>query len=351
MVSEGISNQASLEMSKFTSRLSNFELLRIISMCCIIIHHYAIHGGVVQMGSYTNRIVGQCLIIGGGLGVNCFIMISSWFLIDSKFKFRSLLKVVLETFFYSVIIELIFKFLNITNISSSDFIRSFAPIIFNCYWFVTSYVCLYLIFPFINIYIRSLRRKQYNAFLFILTICVVIFVPHLQLSPFAWSLEAGSIIWFVYLYLLVGYYKFYGFKLLDRYSLPFFLITLFFIWLYAIFINIFIPGSNYFGKLYTQYNSILMLLCCLSLFSVFKKMKIRSRFINIAASTAFGVYLIHDCVFRSYLWHNIVKTQNYFFSDYLLLHAFIVIIAIYVVCSLIDYLRIQTIEKSLFFVL
>jgi Uncharacterized protein conserved in bacteria len=342
--------EVKLEVTKTTSRLSNFELLRIISMLCIITSHYAFHGGVAQMGSYTNSIVGRCLTIGGGLGVNCFIMISSWFLIDSKFKFRSLLKIVFETFFYSIIIELIFKYFNLANISLFDLIKSFAPITFNRYWFVTSYVCLYLISSFINIYISQLNFKQYKSLMIVLTICVVVYVPHLQLNPFKWGVWEGSIIWFVYLYLLIGYYKLHGIKLLDKCSLVSFFATFFAICSYIVSTNILAKYKfiSYPGDFYLSYNSILMLICCLSLFSIFRKIRIKSHFINTVASTAFGVYLIHDCVFRSYLWHDIVKTQNYYFSDYLLLHVFLTVMAIYAVCSLIDYLRMQTIERFFF---
>ncbi len=302
------------------------------------------------MGSYVNSMLGQCLIIGGGLGVNCFIMISCWFLIDSKFKFRSLLKIIFETFFYSVIIELIFKYYNLANISLFDLIKSFAPITFNRYWFVTSYVCLYLISPFINTYIHQLSFKQYKSLLIVLTICIVAYIPHLQLDPFKWALWAGSIIWFLYLYLLIGYYKLYGIKLLEKYSLALFFTTLFVICLYIVSTNILAKYKfiSYPGDFYLSYNSILMLICCLSLFSIFRKIRIKSHLINVVASTAFGVYLIHDCIFRSYLWHDIVKTQNFYFSDYLLLHVFLTVMAIYTVCSLIDYLRMQTIERYFF---
>lgn len=69
-------------------RNSNLELLRIVSMILIIMHHYAVHGGFDLLNTELdlNRIWIQILSIGGKIGVNCFVLITGYFMINSKFK-------------------------------------------------------------------------------------------------------------------------------------------------------------------------------------------------------------------------------------------------------------------------
>ena len=70
-------------------RNSSFELLRILSILLIISFHYFIHGNNEQIftSDFTsNKILAYTFGIWGRLGVNCFIFISSWFLVKSNFE-------------------------------------------------------------------------------------------------------------------------------------------------------------------------------------------------------------------------------------------------------------------------
>lgn len=64
-------------------RNSSFELLRIVSMILIIAHHYSVHGGWVYDYNIlsTNKLFIDLLSIGGKLGVNCFVVITGFFLV------------------------------------------------------------------------------------------------------------------------------------------------------------------------------------------------------------------------------------------------------------------------------
>ena len=85
-------------------RQMNFELLRIISMIFILLHHYSLKGGLLSIENITtNKFIGEFIYIGGKVGVVIFILISGYFLIDKKYKFKNLFKVILEVFFYSIL--------------------------------------------------------------------------------------------------------------------------------------------------------------------------------------------------------------------------------------------------------
>ena len=82
----------------------------------------------------------------------------------------------------------------------------------------------------------------------------------------------------------------------------------------------------------------------------FKNLKIRySPLINKIAASTFGVLCIHanTSTMRKWLWVETLKnTQVYYESGInIVLHAIISVIAVFCICTVIDLLRIQLLEK------
>ena len=127
-----ISNDSNIVLeNKEHKRQLNFEFLRIISMILILLHHYAYHGGLVDIDQIgANKIVGLLINMGGKLGNIIFILISGYFMVDKEFKIKKLLKIIFETIFYSVVILLI---LLITNNINFSLITNFIYSIWICY--------------------------------------------------------------------------------------------------------------------------------------------------------------------------------------------------------------------------
>ena len=88
-------------------RMSNFELLRIISMLIIVIYHFALHGNIINSAQGISKAVSNVLFIGGTLGVNLFVLIGGYFMVDTDFRIKRLLKLWFATFFYSALISII----------------------------------------------------------------------------------------------------------------------------------------------------------------------------------------------------------------------------------------------------
>lgn len=74
----------------------SIELLRIISMCMIIILHFFTYSNVIQdsndisLFNFTNTIIHTIC----NVSVNCYILISGYFCIKSKFKVSKLYKII-----------------------------------------------------------------------------------------------------------------------------------------------------------------------------------------------------------------------------------------------------------------
>ena len=75
-----------------------------------------------------------------------------------------------------------------------------------------------------------------------------------------------------------------------------------------------------------------------------------NRFINAVAATTFGVLLIHanSDAMRQWLWKDTVDCVGHYNDTYYYLYAPIAVLCIFAVCSLIDYVRINTFEKWAF---
>ena len=96
------------EKNKLT-RNSNLEILRIICMILIVAHHYVVHGGFIFGYDVTvNRIFLEFLSFGGKLGVNCYVLITGYFLSGIKGKrWKSTLKLWIQATVYSLVIYMI----------------------------------------------------------------------------------------------------------------------------------------------------------------------------------------------------------------------------------------------------
>lgn len=337
-------------MEQVKKRDSNLELLRIISIILIIAHHYVIYGDLNNIDLGLNIILTKFLIVGGKIGVNCFVLISGYFLINSKFKVEKIIKLIFEVFFYSISITSILYICNLISINMVDIIKSIMPIIFGKYWFVTAYVGMYIFFPFINAFIKSMNKEKYKVFLIISSI-ILVCIPTFTTANFIFS----NFIWLIYIYMIGAYIKLYPNKYTE-YKNKAICISIF---LYCIIVLISViivflgikisilgKASNYFSKI----NSIFIVPCSIFLFIYFKNIKIKySKFINNIAKTSFGIYCIHENNFmRNIIWQQLLKTKEFANSNILIIHSIFSICIVFIICAIIDLIRIYIIENNLF---
>ena len=159
-------------------RLGNIELLRIVSMLLIVCNHFEGHALAIQGFEWgAAHLYSNWLIRGiGYIGVNLYVLISAYFLCQSSFKAKKLLKLLIEVWFYSMIIYGLFVGTGQVSFSFIGFFKSFLPTLCSQYWFITCYVVMYILSPFFNKLISTLHEKQtlirFSILLFVL-FCVI----------------------------------------------------------------------------------------------------------------------------------------------------------------------------------
>jgi surface polysaccharide O-acyltransferase-like enzyme len=333
-------------------RNSNLEILRIISMLLIVAQHYSVHGfSTIEMKYSLNRYVVGILSLGGKLGVACFILISGYFMVYSKFTVKKLIKLVAETWFYTISIYILFSFVltPVEPIGLKTLIKAMLPIGYSEYWFMTDYIMLMLMSPVLNIVIANISKERLQKFL----VGAIVFwsiLPTFIGAHYGYN----ELVWFIVLYMLAGYIR----KYLDfeKKNARKHLIVGMISYILVIVSNVMLIFLGHITNIdiFTNQSSRLMflnspfiLITAVELLIGFLKLKPNyNKLINILAGATLGVYLIHDNnLVRLYLWRVILKNADMYNSSLLILHALISILIVYIVCSCIDLIRQVTVEK------
>ena len=334
------------------TRNSNLEILRIIAMIFIIAFHLSRHGfdGIDFVLSNPNSYFLYFLGIFGRIGVDIFVLISAYFMIKSRFTFRKLLLLGGEVYFYSIIFLVIFTlFLTpVMPITIMDIIKSILPIS-HAYWFITDYIALMLISPFLNILLTKLSKQEYLKLLLLLFLVWCVY-PTITGDNFTYS----EMIFFIVLYIIGGFIRLHVDidKLSMKKLVVIFSISIIITYiLFTTFASIdslsqlamFNKETSIFKKVY----SLPVVTGSISLLLIFLKRKeFSNKNINYISGSVLGVYLIHsNFLFSPYLWTKFIHIQTYFNSTNLIIISIISIILVYIICTIIDIMRRLTVEK------
>ena len=330
-------------------RNSNIEILRIIAMLFIVISHYTVHNGIsnASLPLGINRYLLEITSL-GNIGVILFILITGYFMIEQKeFKIKKIVALYLQLFFYSVFIFLGFVIFSKQDFSIKAYIQNFMPIIFQKYWFMTCYVFLFVLSPFINKFLNGLKRKEHLNFLLV-TIFLFSFIPTFT----TFQIYANELIQLITFYSIGAYFKKYPKNIFNNKKLSFrlLIVTILLLLLSVAVCDIMSVKYSFFNRYTTHLfnrNSIIAILFCVSLFNTFiNKKEFNNKLINKIGGCTLGVYLIHDnYLIRDLLWNKIFKNYNFVESKYLILHMVITILIVYIVCTIIEYIRKNTVEK------
>ena len=339
-------------------RQSNIELLRIISMCLIIYHHFSLNLGIIEGYDISKTMIFGILGgIGGKIGVVCYVLTTGYFSVEKDFNVKRVFKLWLQIFCYYVGFMLFFRITGTEKLNNVDTIKTFFPFAYNQYWFMTAYLYLMVLTPFINKLLNVLKQQDYKKMIVVLTIFLVIIPTIFYTSGMIGStLTPIGVILFVYLYIIGGYIKLYGLKFFEnKKAKNMFLIVLGYVIITCLVLigkkleqyNVF---WNKIFEYYRELNSIFILIPSISLFYIFKEIDIGcNKIINYFASISLGVYLFHESNFMRYrLWHEILtigKIQK--LPGGVITGLVISIVSFYAITAFIEFFRINLIEKNI----
>lgn len=334
-------------MNKY-KRNSNFEILRIISIIMVIVSHYCAHGfeSVNLSQSYTMKALFVRSLRIGEIGVGCFVLISGYYMLESNFKISKVIKLEAEVIFYGLLDTLINIIYSGTSVDIKQLVKVLFPNLFNQYWFVSAYLIIYILSPFLNILIKHVSKEAFRILLIIiLTIWVII--PTFLGKVIGGGTNVYSIVSFCVFYFIAVYIRIYNIKFFEHINLGICFTASFMVMC----ISVVVFSKMSFENIYRFYDcdSLFVLICSMALFIYFKNRKVFfSKAVNWCAGSVFGIYLLHDnAVIYDFLWNGLLRVRDQFNSKYFLVCMSGSILAIFIAGVMVDKLRIYFVERPI----
>ena len=321
-------------------REGSIELLRIIAMIAIVSGHVIVHGDFENIPRTANGCVAIMFTQGSRLAVNCFVLITGYFLHTDAIPWKKVGNIHRQIFFYSVGIFLAMILFGEVDLNIKTAVKALLPVITSQYWFATTYLLLLLASPLLNICINYVSQRVHLEFILLFFALWSIFPTLLVGSP-----GFSNFGWFVWLYLLAAYIRKYPSPIFAKIRLTHGIILYMFIVIAAAITFYFgyhvaflrENAQFFFGEL----NRVPAVLCSVLIFIACLNLKLpESKFINWIAASVFGVYLLHDNPFiREFLWGKVFNVAQYLTSSFFAVYVFFSISTIFVVGIIIDTLR------------
>lgn len=335
-------------------RESNIELFRIVTMLMIVAHHYVVNSGLINVVR-TEPLSARSffyLIFGawGKTGINCFVLITGFFMCKSRLTVRRYLKLLLEVYFYRIGIFIIFLATGREALTLNRLLHLLLPFSSIDKGFTSCFLAFYLLIPFLNFGISHLSRKQHLSLIVLLLLIYTIapIIPGVDVT-------FNYVSWFVVIYVIGAYLRFNQIPLLEKHT-GWKLLTVLFISIASIITLAFLSrrmgvdiNLSYF--LLSDSNKPLAVLTAVLAFLWFRSLPIGYHsWINTVASAVFGVLLIHanSDAMRTWLWRDTLHNAEMYGQRGFVLHAILSVIGVYIICTALDLIRIRLIERPVF---
>ena len=337
-------------MEKLKARYSNFELLRIISMVMVLV----IHVLICLPRPTTEMVEGEpfkaiCFYLTDAISIICvniFILISGWFGI--KFDIVKLGILLFQVLFFSISVWCVLFVINPERYLNIQSVSTILMLDHSDYWFIKSYLGLFLLSPLINTYIEHASRKQYQLVLLLLFSFQTIY-GWLSIDGADWIAGGYSAFSFVCLYLLGRYLRIYGenfyfgrFHKLN--SIPTYYLVYIFMGIVIILIMLaFVVtyfGIPIEGRLFTYTNPLVILEACVLLL-IFSRLRLKSVIINRVAASCLAIYLLHGnrLVLRPFYGKVIAKWFQEYSINMFLLKTLLLMALAFILAIVIDQIR------------
>lgn len=301
-------------------RLPQFELLRVLCMFGIVVNHFFTYGldiyghqgeafsipidsapqAILWTVLESQKLLALC-------SVNCFVLITGYFMAThTGFRFKGIRRVWLQTVFWGVAVYLLMAILGMDAFHPLQALKFLFPLTTNAYWFITSYVGLMFLAPFLSRLVTSMDRRTHGLLLLAgFGICFQYPFGHMFTDP-------QQLVLFVYLFLCGAYIRRY--TTFPRFTTgrctllaallfgAMFMQTLFKNLIYA----------EYPFLIYAMgYNSLVLPFSIL-VFLLFTQVRCAaplSRVLTTVSPLVLAVYLIHSHpIFQDWMWQSIGRS-------------------------------------------
>lgn len=321
------------------TRNYSIDLVRFICMLMVVTGHYFLYGGLrtAESTSQLNMMSANILSSLSRVAVNTFFLITGYFAFKNQGNIRhgvrnSICKTItldIKMIVYGLILYSFFLISGHINFDLLKFTTNFFPLLTNRYWFITTYICLILLLPFIS------NIKQYDDKTFLILISFFVFIDGI-LPLFGFSSTKGieycTFHAITMAVLGIGISKFE--QILIKVPVAIWLV----LYLLTIFVAVGLNVMHLFDSVsFSEYNSIFVIISSVSFFIFmifFCERKISTQFFSKISPYVLGIYLVNDNEYvRKVFYFDILHCDAFYASNYMLIH-FIFSLSFFVILGL-----------------
>lgn len=307
------------------SRQPNLELLRCVAMMMVVVLHYLGKGNLLfpldvepdmqwvypmNAAEITAWLLESFCIV----AVNVYMFISGYFLCTSTFKPSRLIGLWLQVWMYSVAFGLIGALTGVMRETAFDthfLLTLLFPVSMNHYWFMTAYVFLYLLLPFLGIAAARMTKRQLQT-----AALLLLFVFSVLKSVMPVRFETDGLgydwIWYLCVFAAAVYVRRFGVAFLEKRGrgIALYVGCSLLIFSGTMLLHLVYLRTGSLGRMIQmcmEYNHILPFLAAVGLFGAFRRLKLSGRFAGFICKIApytLGVYLLHENLGLRYTWQN-----------------------------------------------
>lgn len=358
-----------------SNRILGIDIIRVISMVGIIGLHLLNQGGLIyNSNTRMSHLIILFLLVICYVSVNTFAILSGYLLWKKEdLKYKRLKELILTTIFYCIIISMVFYIFNLYDVRESsinlkgfteflltgktnnisiitNILSALFPVLISRYWYLTCYIFLYISIPYINKFISSLSKEEFKSFIikcFVLLTCIQTIFFNIDYFKIC---GGYSPFWLIFCYFIGAYIGKFNkeLKINKKKALVILLASILISYLCNIFIRsiyrlVFDARLN--SVRFIEYISPFTLISASMIVYLFINVKTNNKKISkifyYLGVTTFSVYIIHShpLIYDNYFKNLMTWTLKYNILVVVGLF-FIYMISIYLICTLIDLIRI-----------
>lgn len=337
-------------------RKSGIELLRILMMLQVIFLHVCVYGGYTNIAknnlSDVHKLFYYLVFLSSRCPVYVYILIFGYFSVTSNKTLGSIkgkfAKTYLPMYFYSLAIPFVGQALGLWQLDSVSKVRAFFPLTSKIWYFMTLYILVLILSPFLNKALTALSKKEYTQ------LVIILFLLFSVWTVFAGLEQTGEVIkldnvfntgrgkslyGFVYMYILGGYLRLHvpcHEKAKCRYLVVFAVLTA---------INVLLNHYLYsYSKLSSANDNPITVLQGICLLMFFRDLKFKSRAVNYIATVNLGVYMIHEqFLMRNKIWNDwfdFLHEKSFYNSWVYPFKILLICVTIFTACGIIEKIRV-----------
>lgn len=334
-------------------RMANLELLRCVAMMMVVVLHYLGKGRLLpeltaesmnSAGAVAWLLESFCIV-----AVNVYMFISGYFLCTSSFRLSRLLRLLIQIWLYSAAFGILGAVTGViaeTPVDTHYFLTLIFPVSMGHYWFMTAYVFLYLLLPFVGSAVKRMTKQQMQLTVLLL---LGMFCIMKSVLPLRLEMDRGGYdcLWYLCVFVAAAYVRRFGIPFLEKKGRA--------LGLYVVCCLLAFAGTMGLRRFYLStgrleeilsvcmdYNHLLTFLAALGLFVFFSGLRIREKaatLINKISPYTLGVYLLHENLGLRYTWQRWLGSEKVSDVPGLLLWTLLAVICVFVCGILADVLR------------